>query len=60
MNRGWKPSPAPASSVIASTSAQSEEPDRAFDVSAKAVPISDVERLWTSTANSQDRMVVVP
>jgi NADPH:quinone reductase-like Zn-dependent oxidoreductase len=32
----------------------------AFDVRAKAVPLSDVEQVWTSTAASSDRIVLVP
>jgi NADPH:quinone reductase-like Zn-dependent oxidoreductase len=31
-----------------------------FDVRAKAVPLADVEAVWTSTAGTSDRVVLVP
>lgn len=34
--------------------------DGAFDVRARAVPLADVERAWTETAGSPDRIVFVP
>jgi hypothetical protein len=34
--------------------------DGAFDVRARAVPLADVERAWTATAGTSDRIVVVP
>jgi hypothetical protein len=32
----------------------------AFDVRARAVPLSDVEHAWTATADDSDRIVLVP
>jgi NADPH:quinone reductase-like Zn-dependent oxidoreductase len=32
----------------------------AFDVRAKAVPLSEVEEIWTGTAQTSDRIVLVP
>jgi NADPH:quinone reductase-like Zn-dependent oxidoreductase len=32
----------------------------AFDVRAKSVPLSEVEEVWTSTAGTSDRVVLVP
>jgi NADPH:quinone reductase-like Zn-dependent oxidoreductase len=32
----------------------------AFDVRARAVPLSEVEQTWTSTAGTRDRIVLVP
>jgi D-arabinose 1-dehydrogenase-like Zn-dependent alcohol dehydrogenase len=34
--------------------------DGAFDVRATAVPLADVEAVWTSTAGTGDRIVLVP
>ncbi len=34
--------------------------DGAFDVRAKAVPLSEVEKAWTDSAGSDDRIVLVP
>ena len=32
----------------------------AFDVRARAVPLAEVEAVWTSTAGTSDRIVLVP
>jgi NADPH:quinone reductase-like Zn-dependent oxidoreductase len=34
--------------------------DRAFEVSARAVPLADVEQAWAATAGMADRLVFVP
>lgn len=34
--------------------------DGVFDVRAKAVPLAEVEQVWTSTAGTSDRIVLVP
>jgi NADPH:quinone reductase-like Zn-dependent oxidoreductase len=34
--------------------------DGAFDIRAKAVPLAEVEQVWTATAETSDRIVLVP
>jgi hypothetical protein len=34
--------------------------DGAFELRARAVPLADVERVWTETAGLPDRIVLVP